>query len=35
MTYNLLMIDLNKFKYINDHYGHVEGDSAIKKAASA
>ena len=29
------MIDLNKFKYINDHYGHVEGYSAIKKAAGA
>ena len=29
------MIDLNKFKYINDHYGHVEGDHAIKRAADA
>lgn len=31
----VLMIDLNKFKYINDHYGHVEGDHAIKRAADA
>ncbi|MBQ7275156.1 MAG: diguanylate cyclase [Clostridiales bacterium] len=22
-------------KYINDHYGHVEGDHAIKRAADA
>lgn len=31
----VLMIDLNKFKYINDHYGHVEGDYAIKRAADS
>ena len=31
----VLMIDLNKFKHINDHYGHVEGDYAIKRAADA
>lgn len=31
----VLMIDLNKFKYINDYYGHVEGDHAIKRAADA
>ena len=31
----VLMIDLNKFKHINDHYGHVEGDHAIKRAADA
>ena len=31
----VLMIDLNKFKYINDHFGHVEGDHAIKRAADA
>ena len=31
----ILMIDLNKFKAINDTYGHVEGDKAIVKAAEA
>ena len=27
------MVDLNKFKSINDTYGHIEGDKAIVKAA--
>ena len=31
----LFMIDLNKFKYINDTYGHVEGDKAIIRASQA
>ena len=31
----ILMIDLNKFKYINDQFGHVEGDRALKRAADA
>ena len=31
----ILMIDLHKFKAINDTYGHVEGDKAIVKAAEA
>ena len=31
----VLMIDLNKFKQINDQYGHVEGDFALRRAADA
>jgi len=31
----LLMIDANKFKDINDTYGHVEGDQALKNIADA
>lgn len=31
----VLMIDLNRFKAINDDYGHLEGDRAIIRAANA
>lgn len=31
----LLMIDANKFKSINDTYGHVEGDQALKNIADS
>lgn len=31
----IFMVDLNKFKSINDNYGHVEGDKAIIRAAEA
>ena len=30
----IVIIDLNNVKYINDNYGHAEGDELIKKAAS-
>jgi len=30
----IVIIDLNNIKYINDNYGHGEGDEVIKKAAS-
>ncbi len=31
----IIMLDLNRFKAINDNYGHYEGDKAIIKAAEA
>ncbi|MCR5619799.1 MAG: diguanylate cyclase [Lachnospiraceae bacterium] len=34
-TMYLMMIDANKFKAINDTYGHVEGDRALKNIADA
>ena len=30
----IVIIDLNNIKYVNDNYGHAEGDVVIKKAAS-
>jgi diguanylate cyclase (GGDEF)-like protein len=30
----VIVIDLNNIKYINDNYGHEEGDNVIKKAAN-
>ena len=31
---SIVIIDLNNVKYINDNYGHAEGDEVIKQAAS-
>lgn len=31
----LLMIDIDHFKWYNDHYGHIEGDTCLQKVASA
>ena len=30
---SIVIIDLNNIKYINDNYGHTEGDEVIKRAA--
>ena len=30
----IVMVDLNNVKYVNDNYGHEEGDQLIIKAAS-
>lgn len=31
---SIIVVDLNNIKYINDNYGHEEGDKVIAKAAS-
>ena len=31
----LLMVDANRFKHINDTYGHLEGDAALIRIADA
>lgn len=32
---SLLMIDIDHFKKYNDHFGHLEGDSCLRKVAQA
>ena len=34
-SYGLVMLDVNGLKYINDHFGHEEGDRIIREAAAA
>jgi diguanylate cyclase (GGDEF)-like protein/PAS domain S-box-containing protein len=34
-SYGLVMLDLNGLKYINDHFGHEEGDRIIREATEA
>ena len=31
----IIVVDLNNIAYINDNYGHSEGDNVIKEAANA
>ncbi|CDX00604.1 PAS domain S-box/diguanylate cyclase (GGDEF) domain-containing protein [Desulfitobacterium hafniense] len=33
--YGLIMLDISGLKYINDHFGHEEGDRILKEAAEA
>ena len=30
----IIQIDMNELKYVNDHYGHVEGDNALTSLAN-
>jgi diguanylate cyclase len=34
VTFCIVMVDLNHFKHINDHYGHLAGDELLKQFAA-
>jgi len=33
MDLSLVLVDVNKLKYVNDHFGHTKGDYLLKEAA--
>ena len=33
LTFSIIYADIDNFKSVNDHYGHVQGDSVIRMAA--
>jgi len=35
LKYGLLMLDIDNFKSVNDHYGHLAGDEVIKSVSTA